>query len=188
MAGISGLARAWIRRWLPGGTSCRCTRNRRPVPKQHPWSRRSDVPREPRGPRRRIGLGRGCRSEFWPLDTRANRASMSQQKGAPARWTSRKRRLPQCNDWHFNCLVKIGRWWPGTRAATDWLSAPHVFASSTERLNDEIQARVYLARWIYADTEPARQHADQGIQCVPDAGAAAAVGLRWKLDHAGRRT
>src|SRR3977135_2979384 len=53
----------------------------------------------------------------------------------------------------------------------------HLSHSSTERLNDQVQARVYLARWIYADTEPARQDADQGIQRLPDAGAASAVGF-----------
>src|SRR5215469_18366901 len=57
---------------------------------------------------------------------------------------------------------------------------------STERLNDEVQARVYLARRIRADTELARQNPNQGIRLVPDIGTAAAVGLRWLLDHAGR--
>src|SRR5436190_18358400 len=60
-------------------------------------------------------------------------------------------------------------------------------ASSTERLNDQVQARVYLAVRIYADTEPARQDADQGIRIVPDARTASAVGLRRLLDVAGRR-
>src|ERR1700737_3631157 len=59
--------------------------------------------------------------------------------------------------------------------------------NSTERLNDQVQARVYLARRIYADSESARQDSDQGIRFVPDAGSAAAVGLRWQLDDAGRR-
>src|SRR5262245_477458 len=37
----------------------------------------------------------------------------------------RKCWVPQCSDWHFNCLEGNGRWWPGTRGATDWLSVPH---------------------------------------------------------------
>src|SRR4030095_3665922 len=59
--------------------------------------------------------------------------------------------------------------------------------STQERLNDQVQARVYLARRLYADAESARQNADQGIRCFPDAGTASAVGLRWLLDHAGRQ-
>ena len=63
----------------------------------------------------------------------------------------------------------------------------HFEASTQERLNDQVQARVYLARRVYADTEPARQNADQGIRLIPDAGTASAVGLRRLLDHAGGR-
>src|SRR5947208_1994352 len=59
--------------------------------------------------------------------------------------------------------------------------------ATQERLNDQVQARVYLARRLYADAESARQNADQGIRQVSDAGAASAVGLRRLLDHAGRR-
>ena len=96
-------------------------------------------------------------------------------------------RLPQCGDWHFNCLVRIGRWWPGTRGATDRLRFPHLSHHQHERLNDQVQARVYLARRIYADAEFARQDTDQGIRLVSDPRAAPAVGLRRQLDHAGRR-
>src|SRR5215207_8043629 len=49
--------------------------------------------------------------------------------------------------------------------------------ATQERLNDQVQARVYLARRLYADAESARQNADQGIRQVPDAGTAPAVGL-----------
>src|SRR5256885_11076761 len=59
--------------------------------------------------------------------------------------------------------------------------------ANQERLNDQVQARVYLARRVYADTEPARQNADQGIRFVPNAGTAPAVGLRRLVDHAGGR-
>src|SRR5436190_21289585 len=53
----------------------------------------------------------------------------------------------------------------------------HLSYHSTERLYDQVQARVYLARRVYADTEPARQDADQGIRIVPDARTASAVGF-----------
>src|SRR3954463_3472481 len=59
--------------------------------------------------------------------------------------------------------------------------------ANQERLNDQVQARVYLARWLYADTESARQDADQGIRQVPDARTAPALGFRRFVDHAGRR-
>src|SRR5215469_13183502 len=58
---------------------------------------------------------------------------------------------------------------------------------STERLNDKVQARVYMARRIHADTEFARQNPNQGIRLVPDIGSAAAMGLRRLFDQAGRR-
>src|SRR5918999_5058404 len=63
---------------------------------------------------------------------------------------------------------------------------PH-FIATQERLNDQVQARVYLARRLYADAESARQNADQGIRQVPDARTASAVGLRRLVHHAGRR-
>ena len=56
-------------------------------------------------------------------------------------------------------------------------SVPHLASSTHERLNDKVQARVYLARRIYAGAEFAWQNADQGIQFVSDARSAAAMGL-----------
>ena len=53
--------------------------------------------------------------------------------------------------------------------------------------NDKIQTRVHLARRLHADAKPAGQDPAQGFRLVPDAGAIAAVGLRWLLDHAGGR-
>src|SRR6185312_12924398 len=44
--------------------------------------------------------------------------------------------------------------------------APPSRLSAAERLNDEIQARVYMARRIHADAEFARQNSDQGIRLV----------------------
>src|SRR5882757_8133544 len=133
----------------------------------------------------RIRRPAASESGFRPTTAHASRAPMSQQKKQSPLWTSARRWLPQCNDWHFYCLEGAGRWWPGTRVAAGWLSVPHGFASSTERFNDQVQARVYLARRIYADAEPARQDADQGIRGVPDPRTASAVGLRRFVHPAG---
>src|SRR6185369_7362949 len=96
----------------------------------------------------------------------------------------------------------LGKTWPDVagytyvrRSPGGWASKsrfqgfgfPHLEASTQERLNDQVQARVYLARRVYADTESARQNTDQGIRFVPDAGTASAVGLRWLIDPASRR-
>src|SRR5450631_555502 len=75
--------------------------------------------------------------------------------------------FPHCSDWHIKCFVTNGRSWPGRRVGGQFRVA-HLFDRSTERLNDEIQARVYMARRLYAGAEPARQNADQGICLVPD--------------------
>lgn len=32
--------------------------------------------------------------------------------------------VPKRTVWHFNCLVRIGRWWPGTRVVTNRLRFP----------------------------------------------------------------
>src|SRR6266850_4696461 len=65
-------------------------------------------------------------------------------------------------------------------------SVSRIPLATQERVNDQVQARVYLARRIHADAESARQNADQGIRFISDAGAASAMGLRRKLDPAGR--
>src|SRR5712691_5059297 len=85
----------------------------------------------------------------------------------------------------YTCAVTTRGWVsePGFRG----FGFPHFAASTYERLNDQVQARVYLARRVYADTESARQNADQGVRQVSNAGPASAVGLRWFVDHAGRR-
>src|SRR5690349_20626628 len=107
---------------------------------------------------------------------------MSQEKFSGPPHGGCGRPLPQRSDWHFNCLETIGRWWPGTPVGSN-VSAPTQIVSSTGWLNDQVQARVYLARRIYADTKPARQDADQGIRIVPDPRLAPAVGLRRFVDE-----
>src|SRR6266478_4578505 len=92
--------------------------------------------------------------------------------------------LPQCSDWHIKCFMTNGRSWPGRRAAANFRLP--TFSKIQERLNDEIQARVYLARRLYAGAEPARQNADQGIRLLSDIGTASAVGFRRLIDDAGR--
>ena len=147
---------------------------------------------------RRNGLDSRLERSPRPPLRHACRASMSQLLFGRADAAACGWRVPQCSDWHLNCLARSGLTWPGTRVrrppgagrqTSDFKAS--VFRISQhqrqERLNDEVQARVYLARRVHADTESARQNADQGIRFLPDAGAASAVGLRWLLDHAGRR-
>jgi hypothetical protein len=55
---------------------------------------------------------------IWPRGWHGSRASMSQKKIAPRAGRPVDCSVPHCSDWHFNCLVRGGRWWPGTHVAT----------------------------------------------------------------------
>src|SRR5580765_8758518 len=92
-------------------------------------------------------------------------------------WTRGRNRALRCGNLAFYLLGDDRPMVAGYACGDRPLSVPHVFASSTERLNDQVQARVYLARRVYADTESARQNTDQGIRLVSDPRAIAAVGL-----------
>ena len=147
---------------------------------------------------RRNGLDSLLERSPRPPLRHACRASMSQLlfgrvDAAACGW-----RVPQCSDWHLNCLARSGLTWPGTRVrrppgagrqTSDFKATVLRIsqASTQERLNDQVQARVHLARRVHAGPESPRQDADQGIRHLPDARTASAVGLRRQLDHAGRR-
>src|SRR3954454_3704978 len=85
----------------------------------------------------------------------------------------------------FHAYKCAGRSWPGKRGVPSIAALPPF--DKTERLNDEIQARVHLARRLQAGAEFARQGTDQGIFFVSDPGTAASLGLRRLVDDAGRR-
>jgi len=64
------------------------------------------------------------------------RASLPQLKCKFADRNGRGLSLPQelrsAANWHFNCLVRIGRWWPGTSVGDPQASSPP-FALSKSR-------------------------------------------------------
>src|SRR5215213_622489 len=76
------------------------------------------------------------------------------------------------------------------------IPSPHLWAhvqailasapSTTEDSKDEVQTRVYLARWLHAGAEPSRQDADQRIRKLSHARSASVVGLRRQLHKASR--
>src|SRR5215213_21648 len=76
------------------------------------------------------------------------------------------------------------------------IPSPHLWAhvqailasapSTTEDSKDEVQTRVYLARWLHAGAEPSRQDADQRIRELSHARSASVVGLRRQLHNASR--
>src|SRR5579862_620869 len=89
-------------------------------------------------------------------------------------------------DWHTKCLKAAGRRRGafdsaaicGTARLGTQISHISTFAHQHERdRNDQIQARIHLARRLHADAKLARQDPAQGLRRVSDARAIAAVGF-----------
>src|SRR3954462_5241604 len=79
-------------------------------------------------------------------------------------------------NWHSWCLARAKRLAAGCRWRQNTTkSLRHQL--NERQVNDQIQARVHLARRIYADAEFARQNADQGIRVGSDPRTAAVLGF-----------
>src|SRR4051794_37168185 len=139
------------------------------------------TPATPAGPRSTgTATSSVCSSEA------AARTSTSRcPSGSPARSCGRARRRPRLS---LSCVQrsppKVGAEALGPHDYASWA----LFCwSETRRNQDEVQARVHLARRLRARSEPTQQDEDRRLRLGADDGAAAAVELRRQLHPPGRR-